>query len=154
MGRLAIRRGCNVAVTSGAGDVFVALDLEMTGARADSQEVVEVAAVKFRGDRVLATFSRLVRPRAQLAYGVQVLTGIRPADLGKAPPLSEVAPFLVDFVEGLPIVGQSVANDIVPCGRAAGLRPTTWATVAAVAPAPTSAATCARRFGLFEVPDI
>ena len=50
---------------------------------------------------------------------------------------------------------ESVANDIVvPCDAAAGLRLTTWATVAAVAPAPTNAAICARRFGLFEVPDI
>ena len=48
---------------------------------------------------------------------------------------------------------ESVANGI-DCGGDAGLRLATWATVAAVAPAPTSAAIWARRFGLFEVPDI
>ena len=50
---------------------------------------------------------------------------------------------------------ESVANGIVSAvTQAAGLRLATWATVAAVAPAPTNAAICARRFGLFEVPDI
>ncbi len=47
---------------------------------------------------------------------------------------------------------ESVANGIACCG--AGLRLATWATVAAVAPAPTNAAIWARRFGLFEDPDI
>src|SRR4051812_15191925 len=65
-----------------------------------------------------------------------------------------------------PTKAESVANGIPPRGANAGastgasdtaddLRPLArWATVAAVAPAPTKAAMWARRFGLFEVPDI
>src|SRR6476661_3091676 len=61
-----------------------------------------------------------------------------------------------------PTKAESVANGIPPRGANVGasdgaddLRPfARWATVAAVAPAPTRAAIWARRFGLFEVPDI
>ena len=45
---------------------FVAIDVETTGLEAGVDEIIEVAAVKFRGDEVLETFSQLVKPRHSL----------------------------------------------------------------------------------------
>jgi DNA polymerase III epsilon subunit-like protein len=43
--------------------IFVAIDVETTGLEAGTDEIIEVAAVKFRGTEVLETFQRLVRRR-------------------------------------------------------------------------------------------
>src|SRR5215467_13346446 len=78
---------CHSPITPGAvmPPVCVSIDLEMTSARPDTQEVIEIAAIKFRDDRVLDTWTTFVRPRSPLPYGTQVLTGIDPATLERAP---------------------------------------------------------------------
>ena len=55
---------------------FVAIDVETTGLEAGVDEIIEVAAVKFRADEVLETFSRLVKPRHSLPLKISRLTGI------------------------------------------------------------------------------
>ena len=45
-----------------AGEVCVALDLETTGLVAETDEIIEVGAVKFLGDRALDTFQAPGQP--------------------------------------------------------------------------------------------
>lgn len=98
----------------------VSIDLEMTSARSEAQEVIEIAAVKFSGDRVLDTWTTLVRPQAALPYTIQVLTGIDPADLARAPELKDVADQFKSFVGDDPLVAHSVGMD-VGCLRRQGV---------------------------------
>jgi predicted DnaQ family exonuclease/DinG family helicase len=100
---------------------YVALDLETTGLDPDSDEVIEVAAVAFDDERVLATLQTLVRPWRTLPFQIQRLTGIRAADLEGAPPLAAVLGDLAEFLDGLPVVGQNIAFDAAFLERA-GLR--------------------------------
>ncbi|MCL4535102.1 MAG: exonuclease domain-containing protein [Bacteroidetes bacterium] len=90
----------------------VSIDLEMTSARPDNQEIIEIAAIKFRGSSVLDSWSTLVNPRAEIPYNIRVLTGIEQADVDRAPLLSEVAGPLRAFLEDCPLVGQSVNLDL------------------------------------------
>ncbi len=90
----------------------VSIDLEMTSARADNQEIIEIAAIKFRGASVLGSWSTLVNPRTDIPYNIRVLTGIGQADVDRAPLLSEVAGSLRAFLEDSPLVGQSVHLDL------------------------------------------
>lgn len=98
----------------------VSIDLEMTSAKPETQEVIEIAAIKFSGDRVLESWSTLVRPQTPLPYGTQVLTGIDPASLARAPALADVAGRLKTFVGNHPLVAQSVGLD-VNCLRKQGV---------------------------------
>ncbi|HUX86518.1 MAG TPA: helicase C-terminal domain-containing protein [Chloroflexota bacterium] len=100
--------------------ICVSIDLEMTSARPENQEVIEIAAIKFRDDRVLDSWSTLVRPQTPVPYGTQVLTGIDPGTLRRAPVLSEVAGQLLTFVERHPLVAHSVGSD-VGCLRRQGV---------------------------------
>jgi len=64
---------------------LVALDLETTGLSPRLDRIIEVGAVRFRGNEVLATFQSLVRPEVAIPQAVQELTGIRDADVVAAP---------------------------------------------------------------------
>ena len=98
----------------------VSIDLEMTSIRAEQQEVIEIAAIKFRGDRVLDTWSTLVRPKGAVPYNIQVLTGIEPTILRRAPALGDVAGKLREFVGDCPLVAHSVGMDVA-CLRRQGV---------------------------------
>lgn len=92
--------------------VYVALDVEATGMDPDRDAIIEIGAVKFRGDEILDTWSTFVDPGRSLPYRIQQLTGITPDDLKGAPPLREVLPRVVRFVGDAPVVGHSVPVDL------------------------------------------
>ena len=49
---------------------YVALDLETTGLSPRLDRIIEVGAVRFRGDTVLANFQSLVRPEVSIPRAV------------------------------------------------------------------------------------
>jgi ATP-dependent DNA helicase DinG len=89
----------------------VALDLETTGLHEEQDAIVEVAAIKFRGDTIVDTFETLVAPGRAIPYRVQRLTGITPQQLQGAPPFEAIAATLRDFIGDLPLVGHSIPFD-------------------------------------------
>ncbi|HEU5098915.1 MAG TPA: exonuclease domain-containing protein, partial [Roseiflexaceae bacterium] len=91
---------------------FVAIDVETTGLEAGTDEIIEIAAVKFTGDAVLETFQKLIKPRHSLPLKIARLTNITDEMLADAPRFSEVAPELVRFVKSYPLVGHSVGFDL------------------------------------------
>src|SRR5438132_9327259 len=91
---------------------LVALDLETTGLSPRLDRIIEVGAVRFHGDEVLATFQSLVRPEVGIPRAVQELTGIRDADVAAAPPPEEVLAQLIDFVGDSGVVAHSGTFDL------------------------------------------
>lgn len=90
--------------------IYIALDLEATGG-GDDDEIIEVGAVKFRGEEVLDRFHTLARPRRPLTPRVQGLTGLRTSALQTAPTFADVRPALVEFLGDLPLVAHSIERD-------------------------------------------
>src|SRR2546423_4054977 len=74
--------------------------------------MIEVGAVRFQGDKVLATFQSLVRPEVGIPRAVQELTGIRDADVVAAPRPEEVLAQLIDFVGTSAVVAHSGSFDL------------------------------------------
>ncbi len=92
--------------------IFVALDLETTGFDPEKDAIIEIGAVKFRGDKILDTFSSLVNPGRKVPYKVLHLTGLSQSELDKAPPLRSLLRPLEEFVGGNVIIGHSVEVDL------------------------------------------
>src|SRR5215207_1476415 len=90
---------------------LVSLDLEILETDAGS-EIIEVGAVKFRGDETLDTFSALIRPKGALSFKIGNLTGLTARDLARGEPLRAVLDRLSTFVGGATIVGQSIGLDL------------------------------------------
>jgi DNA polymerase-3 subunit epsilon/ATP-dependent DNA helicase DinG len=93
-------------------NIYVALDLETTGLDPERDAIIEIGAVKFRGDQVLETFESLVDPARPIPYNIQKLTGIKPDAVRGAPPLASVLPSLHRLVGTYPIVGHNIGFDV------------------------------------------
>ncbi len=102
-------------------DVWVALDIECTGLSPDNDEVIEVGAVRFQGQRVLDTFQSLVNPYRRLSEFIKRYTGITQEEVDTAPTFSAVASRLASFIGRAPVVGHNVGFDLGFLGKK-GLR--------------------------------
>ncbi|MGD9891467.1 MAG: helicase C-terminal domain-containing protein [Dehalococcoidia bacterium] len=93
-------------------DIYVSLDLEMTGVDLESDEIIEVGAVKFTRDGVLDRFATLVNPGRGLPRRIETLTGIRAAEVAEAPPFRDVQERFAGFVGDAAVVGQRIEWDL------------------------------------------
>lgn len=92
--------------------IYVALDVEATGMDPERDEIIEVAAIKFRDDQVLERFESLIQPRRSIPLAISSLTGLTMRDLRRAPSFAQVAGRLGQFIRNYPIVGQSPEYDL------------------------------------------
>src|SRR5512136_2674845 len=93
-------------------EILVSLDLETTGLSSEDDAIIEIGAVKFRGNQEIETFDTLVNPHRTLSYRISMLTGINQEELETAPDFSAVADKLSAFIGDHPIVGQNVSFDL------------------------------------------
>ena len=77
--------------------VYVALDLETTGLRAEKDRIIEVGAVRFQGDHILDRFVTFVNPERSIPLRIQQLTGISNDDVASAPTIDQVIPEIMAF---------------------------------------------------------
>ncbi len=84
---------------------FIAFDLETTGLHPVSSQIVEVGAVRFRGDgEVLAQFQQLVDPQTQIPPAATRVNGLTHAMLKGQPTIAEVLPQFLEFLGSAPVV--------------------------------------------------
>ncbi|HYZ32236.1 MAG TPA: 3'-5' exonuclease [Crenalkalicoccus sp.] len=99
----------------GPEDEAVSLDCETTGLDPGVDEIVAVAAVRIRGNRILASerFEALVRPEdhAPTAASIKVHR-LRQRDIADAKPMRQVLPDLLRFIGGRPLVGYYIDFDV------------------------------------------
>ena len=92
--------------------ICVSLDLETTGLNSDIDDIIEIGAVKFEGQRVLGTYSSLVNPGRSIPPPIERLTGLFTADLKNAPPFAMASEALKAFVGQHPLIGQNISFDV------------------------------------------
>ena len=92
--------------------VYVALDLETTGLDSDRDTILEIGAVRFRGDDVLDTFETFVNPGRPIPDHIKRLTGIRPRQVERAPSFANISGELAEFLGASPVVGHNVQFDL------------------------------------------
>ena len=90
---------------------LIAFDLETSGLDPERDSVIEIGAVRFRGDRVEDEWTTLVNPGHPLTPFITELTGITDAMLASAPRITSVLAELEGFVGDDPILGHNVSFD-------------------------------------------
>jgi len=96
---------------------LIAFDLETTGLDPARDAVIEIGAVRFRGERVEAEWSTLINPGRPLPNPIIELTGINDEMLAQAPRITEVLDDLHAFVGDLPILGHNIPFDLAFMSR-------------------------------------
>ena len=92
--------------------VYVSLDLETTGLDSERDTILEIGAVRFRGDEVLGTFETFVNPGRPIPDHIQRLTGIQPRQVERAPAFPVIASDFADFLGPHPVVGHNIQFDL------------------------------------------
>lgn len=90
---------------------FVMLDLETTGGSAVHDRITEIAAVRVENGVEVARWSTLVNPGVSIPLFIQNLTGITDAMVEDAPTFAQVAPRLLELLNGAVFVAHNVRFD-------------------------------------------
>jgi DNA polymerase-3 subunit epsilon len=91
---------------------FCVLDLETTGASANTCEITEIGAVKYLGGQVVGTYQTLVNPGTGIPPFITILTGITEAMVCEAPRIEAVLPSFLEFCRDAVLVGHNVRFDL------------------------------------------
>ena len=111
--------GDSVTLTRPPGDdlpleaaTYVVVDLETTGLRPGSSQICEIGAVRVHGLELDGEFETLVNPGMPMSPGVSALTGLRDAELRRAPsPQIAVRRFL-EFAGDAVLVAHNARFDL------------------------------------------
>jgi DNA polymerase-3 subunit epsilon len=92
----------------------VSIDCETTGLDRKRDEIISVAAIIIRGDRILASqsFRATARPRVAIHREAIKVHGLREVDVRDARPMKEIIPDLLHFIGGRPLVGYYIDFDM------------------------------------------
>jgi DNA polymerase III epsilon subunit family exonuclease len=94
----------------GVGDEFVVVDVETTGRDVKNADLLEIAAMRVRGQEIVDRWSTLVDPGRPL-FGTQI-HGITQADVVGQPSPREAAQRFLEFAGDTTIVGHNVGFDL------------------------------------------
>jgi DNA polymerase-3 subunit epsilon len=92
----------------------VSIDCETTGLNVRTDDIVAVAAIRIRDNRILTSerFEALVKPKARLNPDAIKVHGLREKDVADGRPIEEVLPDLLRFIGSRPLVGFYLEFDV------------------------------------------
>jgi DNA polymerase III subunit epsilon len=90
---------------------YLMLDLETTGGNPALDRIIEIAAVRVEEGREVLRWSTLVNPGTRISPFITSLTGIDNTMVRDAPAFAEVAPRLLEILDGTVLVAHNVRFD-------------------------------------------
>lgn len=91
--------------------LYAITDIETTGGYASSNSITEIAVYIFDGQQIVDQFETLVNPHQSIPRFVQSLTGITDEMVQLAPSFSDIAPRLLELLQGKVFVAHNVNFD-------------------------------------------
>ncbi len=91
--------------------MYTVVDIETTGGSSKFNRIIEIAMIKYDGEKVLDEFSTLINPEVPIPGFITSLTSIDDAMVYQAPVFAEVAEQIETFTEGQVFVAHSVNFD-------------------------------------------
>lgn len=98
----------------GPDDEVVALDCETTGLDVKHDDIITIAAIRIRGNRILTSerFEVVVRPDARMSVDAMKVHRLREMDVAAGVQIHKIIPEFLHFIGGRPLVGYYVEFDV------------------------------------------
>lgn len=93
-------------------ETFVVFDLETMGLNSHEHEIIEIGAVKLRGNSIIDRYSQLINPKKPIPKKIQELTNITQGMVDNEPTIEEVLPKFMEFVGDATMVAHNAAFDM------------------------------------------
>lgn len=87
---------------------YTVIDLETTGLSPESNEIIELSAIRFRRFKAISSFTTLVKPSKPIPYNVTQITGISNEDVVHAPVFEAVLDGFIEFLGTDAVVGHNI----------------------------------------------
>ena len=91
---------------------YCVVDIETTGLDPAESEIIEIAAVRYRGCKKTAVFSTLIKPDNHISSFITELTGINDGMVQDAPDISQAIMDFYEFAGDDMLMGYNVNFDI------------------------------------------
>jgi DNA polymerase-3 subunit epsilon len=97
----------------------VAFDTETTGLDRKRSDIISLAAIRIRGNRLLLSqrLELLVRPSGAIEHAAVAVHGLRPMDVADGMPAREAVGRFLQFIGTRPLVGYYLEFDIAMVNR-------------------------------------
>lgn len=89
-------------------DDYTLIDIETTGGSLYFTEIIELAAIKVRDNKIVDTFDQLVNPMEEIPDDIIALTGITDEMVADAPLLQDILPSFLTFVGNDIVIGHNI----------------------------------------------
>ncbi|PNG25039.1 3'-5' exonuclease [Methylocella silvestris] len=98
----------------GPEDEAVAFDCETTGLDPHRDDIITIAAVKIRGNRILTSerFEAVIRPEARMNAEAIKVHRLREADVEAGKRIEKIMPQFLHFIGGRPLIGYYLEFDV------------------------------------------
>ena len=93
-------------------DSYVIIDIETTGLDPVYDEIIEITALKVSQDKIIDTFSTLIKPINPIDAFITELTGITNEMVANAPTITDVLPKFLVFTNHEILIGHNINFDI------------------------------------------
>ncbi len=93
-------------------DIFICVDCETTGLSAETDLIIEVAAVIFQGDVILDSYETLIDPEILISPASTEIHHITDEMVKGKPKIQEILPDLLKFIGKKILVGHGIPFDI------------------------------------------
>ncbi|MBS95973.1 MAG: hypothetical protein CL736_02410 [Chloroflexi bacterium] len=91
---------------------LIAVDIETTGLNTDTDNIIEIAAIKFLNGEYVDKYVTFVNPMMRITEEITALTGISDNDVLFSPTISQISEEINEFIGNAPVVGHNLKFDL------------------------------------------
>ena len=96
---------------------LIAVDIETTGLNTDTDNIIEIAAIKFHKGKYVDKYVSFINPMRKITEDITALTGINDDDVLFSPTISQVKNEINEFLGNAPLVGHNLKFDLAILNR-------------------------------------